>query len=70
MSPVYDTPITISELGSSDHNMVLLRPTRGHRLVKGSTVRVTIRCMSSDNRAKLSAMLSAVRWETMLYCIL
>ena len=66
MSPEYDTPITLSELGSSDHhNMVLLRPTRGHRLVKGSTVRVTIRCMSSDNRAKLSAMLSAVRWETM-----
>ena len=25
----------------------------------------TIRCMSSDNRAKFSAMLSAVRWETM-----
>ena len=65
MSPVYDTPITLSELGSSDHNMVLLRPTHGHSLVKGSTVRVTIRCMSSDNRAKFSAMLSAVRWETM-----
>ena len=65
MSPVYDTPITLSELGSSDHNMVLLRSTHGHSLVKGSTVRVTIRCMSSDNRAKFSAMLSAVRWETM-----
>ena len=65
MSPVYDTPITLSELGSSDHNMVLLRPTHGHSLVKGSTVRVTIRCMSSDNRAKFSSMLSAVRWETM-----
>ena len=65
MSPVYDTPITLSELGSSDHNMVLLRPTHGHSLVKGSTVRVTIRCMSSENRAKCSAMLSAVRWETM-----
>ena len=43
MSPVYDTPITLSELGSSDHNMVLLRPTHGHSLVKGSTARVTIR---------------------------
>ena len=65
MSPVYDTPITLSELGSSDHNMVLLRPTHGHSLGKGSTVRFTIRCMSSENRAKFSAMLSAVRWETM-----
>ena len=64
MSPVYDTPITLSELGSSDHNMVLLRPTHGHSLVKGSTVRVTIRCMSSENRANFSAMLSAFRWET------
>ena len=65
MSPVYDEPITLSELGSSDHNIVLLRPTRGHSLEKGSLVRVTIRCMSSDNRAKFSAMLSVVKWETM-----
>ena len=65
MSPVYDAPITLYELGSSDHNIVLLRPTHGHSLEKGSPVRVTIRCMSSDNRAKFSAMLSAVRWETM-----
>ena len=54
VSPVYDTPITLSKLGSSDHNMVLLRPTHGHSLVKGSTVRVTIRCMSSENRALVS----------------
>ena len=64
MSPVYDAPITLSELGSSDHNIVLLRPTHGHSLEKGSPVRVTIRCMSSDNRAKFSAMLSVVKWET------
>ena len=41
MSPVYDTPITLSELGSSDHNMVLLRPTHVHSLVKGSTLVLT-----------------------------
>ena len=64
MSPVYDAPITLSELGSPDHNIVLLRPTHGHSLEKGSTARVTIICMSSDNGAKFSAMLSAVRWET------
>ena len=40
MSPVYDAPIrpTLSELGSSDHNIVLLRPTHGHSLEKGSPV--------------------------------
>ena len=65
MSPVYDAPITLSELGSSDHNIVLLKPTHGQFLEKGSPVRVTIRCMSSDNRAKFSAMLSVVKWETM-----
>ena len=65
MSPVYDAPITLSELGSSDHNIVLLRPTHGHSLEKGSTVRVTITCMSSDNRANFSTMLSTVRWEIM-----
>ena len=61
MSPVYDAPITLSELGSSDHNIMLLRPTHGHSLDKGSPVRVTIRCMSSDNRAKFSVMLGVVR---------
>ena len=64
MSPVYDTPITLSELGSSDHNMVLLRPTHGHSLVKGSTVRVTTRCMSSDNTEQ-SKILSNVECRQM-----
>ena len=37
MSPVYDAPITLSELRSSDHNIVLLMPTHGHSFRKKVT---------------------------------
>ena len=65
MSPVYEVPVILSELGSSDHNMVFFKPTLYHSLDKGSKVRVAIRCFNSDNKAIFSAMLHAVKWDLM-----
>ena len=65
MSTVYEVPVILSELGSSDHNMVFFKPTHYHSLDKGSKVRVAIRCFNSDNKAIFPAMLHAVKRDLM-----
>ena len=47
MDKVYMSSVTISELGTSDHNMVLLKPsgTLSCSRPNGSVMRVTIRAM-------------------------
>ena len=65
MSPVYAKPIILSELGTSDHNMVFIKPNNESIIDTCSIVRVTIRCMNSDNKARFAEMLRAVKWETM-----
>ena len=54
MDNVYMSPVTLSELGTSDHNMVLLKP--GSRLPRstGSVMRVTIRAMGENEKALLT----------------
>ena len=47
---VYDSPIILSELGSSDHNIVLLKPCYSNALNTGSRLRVTTRNMSSEKK--------------------
>ena len=63
MDNVYMSPVTLSELGTSDHNMVLLKP--GSRLPRstGSVMRVTIRAMGENEKALFDRALSAVSWE-------
>ena len=63
MDNVYMSPVTLSELGTSDHNMVLLKP--GSRLPRstGSVMRVTIRAMGDNEKALFDRALSAVSWE-------
>ena len=51
---VYDSPIILSELGSSDHNIVLLKPCYGNALDTGSRLRVTTRNMSSEKKARFA----------------
>ena len=50
MDNVYMSPVTLSELGTSDHNKVLLKP--GSRLPRstGSVMRVTIRAMGENEK--------------------
>ena len=45
MEEVYTPPVTISELGSSDHNMVLLKPKAKNSVDTGCVTRLTVRCM-------------------------
>ena len=63
MDNVYMSPVTLSEIGTSDHNMVLLKP--GSRLPRstGSVMRVTIRAMGENEKALFDRALSAVSWE-------
>ena len=48
MDKLYMTPITLSELGKSDHNMVLLKPGGSLPCSTGSVMRVTTRAMGEN----------------------
>ena len=45
MNGFHSTPVSISELGTSDHYMVLWKPDRGSPDVRGNVTRVTVKCM-------------------------
>ena len=47
---VYMSPVTISELGTSDHSMVLLKPSSSLPCSTGSVMRVTIRAMGENEK--------------------
>ena len=63
MDNVYMSPVTLSELGTSDHNMVLLKPGSSLPGSTGSVMRVTIRAMGENGKALFDRALSAVSWE-------
>ena len=56
-------PVSISELGKSDHNMILLQPMVHTRHDTGSVTRVTIKSMGVNEKANFSKALSSIRWE-------
>ena len=43
MNGFYSTPVSISELGTSDHCMVLWKPDRGSPDIRGNVTRVTVK---------------------------
>ena len=57
------SPVTLSELGTSDHIMVLLKPGSSLPGSTGSEMRVTIRAMGENEKALFDRALSAVSWE-------
>ena len=57
------TPVTISELGSSDHNIVLLKPKARNSVDTGCVTRLTVRCMGPKEKATFNMALSAIKWE-------
>ena len=63
MDNVYMSPVTLSELGTSDHNMVLLKPGSSLPRSTGSVTRVTIRAIGENEKALFDRALSAVSWE-------
>ena len=65
MSPVYAHPAVLSELGSSDHRMVLLVPSSYPTLDTGMIQNRVIRRMGATERMTFVSALCLVRWEYM-----
>ena len=63
MHDFYSTPVSISELGTSDHYMIVWKPDGSPRTVRGNVTRVTVKCMGPSEKASFAMALSSVRWE-------
>ena len=63
MAELYNSPVSISELGKSDHNMILLQPMVHTMHDTGSVTRVTIKSIGINEKDNFSKALSSVRWE-------
>ena len=63
MEELYSTPVSISELGRSDHNMILFKPKVKSQCDKGHVTRVTIKCMGVNEKENFASALSKIRWE-------
>ncbi len=67
LSPVYNKPIVISKLGTSDHNMVLFSPSNAPSLNTGHKVKVTTRCMGRQDKALFASASSEIEWEELYH---
>ena len=65
MSPVYAHPAVLSEMGSTDHMMVLLVPSSYPTLDTVMTQNRVIRRMGATERMAFASALCRVRWEYM-----
>ncbi len=63
MKPVYQSPNILSQLGKSDHNMVLLKPSDHSSLDTGTVQKFRMRCMGHAERVQFAATLATVKWE-------
>ena len=60
---VYMHPVTIAELGTSEHNMVLLKSIDKVPGSTGTVTRVLIQCTDEKEKATFSRALSLINWE-------
>ena len=67
MNGFYSTPVSISELGSSDHCMVLRKPDRGSPDIHGNVTRVTVKCMGPSEKAAFAMGVASIRWEPLFH---
>ena len=64
MNLVYSKPVTVAELGTSDHNMVLLKPSSKMTLVDtGNMTRMSVKSMGAKEKATFELALSLIKWE-------
>ena len=63
MNMVYSKPLTVAELGTSDHNMVLLKPSSKMTLDTGSMRRMSVKSMGAKEKATFELALSLIKWE-------
>ena len=57
MNMVYSKPVTVAELGTSDHNIVLLKPSRRRTLHTGNMTRMSVKSMGAKEKAKFELVL-------------
>ena len=57
---VYSKPVTVTELGTSYHNMVLLKPSSKRTLDTGNLTRMS---MGAKEKATFELALSFIKWE-------
>ena len=63
MNMVYSKPVTVAELGTSDHNMVLLKPSSKRTLDTGNLTRMSVKSMGAKEKATFELALSLIKWE-------
>ena len=51
MNMVYSKPVTVAELGTSDHNMVLLKPSSKMTLDTGNLTRMSVKRICAKEKA-------------------
>ena len=63
MNMVYSKPVTVAELGTSDHNMVLLKPSSKMTLDTGNLTRMSVKSMGAKEKETFELALSLIKWE-------
>ena len=63
MNMVYSKPVTVAEFGTSDHNMVLLKPSSKRTLGTGNMTRMSVNSMVAKEKATFELALSLIKWE-------
>ena len=63
MNIVYSKPVIVAELGTSDHNMVLLKPSSKRTLDTSNMTRMSVKKMGAKENATFELALSLIKWE-------
>ena len=63
MNMVCSKPVTVAEMGTSDHNMVLLKPSSKMTVDTGNTTRISVKSMGAKEKATFELALSLIKWE-------
>ena len=63
MNMMYSKPVTVAELGTSDHNMVLLKPSSKRTLDTGNLTRMTVKSTGAKEKETFELPLSLIKWE-------
>ncbi len=60
---MYSKPVTVAEMGTSDHNMVLLKPSSIMTLDTGNMTRMSVKSMGAKEKATFELALLLIKWE-------
>ena len=63
MNMGYSKPVTVAELGTSDHNMVLLKRSSKRTLDTGNMTCMPVKGMGAKEKATFELALSLIKWE-------